>query len=190
MIKNINFNKNETESKMENSTHSFRETNLVLQPLYEAKIKSKNMMSWSSPKKKGNIFCTIYFVWRKFFNICLLSQCRAYWIHFQNIHFYISKSITSYTFLLVSKITEQNQTSSERRSSKTCCYRQIELSTYFCFTSCYIWSFKVLIKKPFHLYNENFSTALLVIKLKEFRSCHGKLVLHLPKNTQKHNQHF
>ena len=29
--KNImNFNKNETESKMENPTHSFRETNLVL----------------------------------------------------------------------------------------------------------------------------------------------------------------
>ena len=28
--KNINANKNETESKMENPTHSFRETNLVL----------------------------------------------------------------------------------------------------------------------------------------------------------------
>ena len=31
--KNINFNKNETESKMENPTHSFREMNLVLQLL-------------------------------------------------------------------------------------------------------------------------------------------------------------
>ena len=29
--KNINFNKNETEPKMENPTHSFRETNLALQ---------------------------------------------------------------------------------------------------------------------------------------------------------------
>ena len=29
--KNINFNKGETESKMENPTYSFRETNLVLQ---------------------------------------------------------------------------------------------------------------------------------------------------------------
>ena len=29
--RNINFNKNETEPKMENSTHCFRETNLVLQ---------------------------------------------------------------------------------------------------------------------------------------------------------------
>ena len=31
MNKNVNFNKNETESEMENLTHSFRETNLVLQ---------------------------------------------------------------------------------------------------------------------------------------------------------------
>ena len=29
--KNIKFNKNETEAKMENPTHNFRETNLVLQ---------------------------------------------------------------------------------------------------------------------------------------------------------------
>ena len=29
--KNINFNKNEMESKMENPTHNFREANLVLQ---------------------------------------------------------------------------------------------------------------------------------------------------------------
>ena len=29
--KNINFNKNETESKMENPTHSFRDSNPVLQ---------------------------------------------------------------------------------------------------------------------------------------------------------------
>ena len=28
--KNVNFNRNETESKMENPTHSFREANLVL----------------------------------------------------------------------------------------------------------------------------------------------------------------
>ena len=31
-LKKINFNKNEMESKMGNPTHSFRETNLVLQP--------------------------------------------------------------------------------------------------------------------------------------------------------------
>ena len=31
--KNINFNKNETESKMQNPTYSFRDTNIVLQPI-------------------------------------------------------------------------------------------------------------------------------------------------------------
>ena len=38
-------------------------------------------MSWISRKKKENIFCSVYF-----FNICVLSQCKVYWIHFQNIH--------------------------------------------------------------------------------------------------------
>ena len=33
LSKNINFNKNGTESKRKNSTHNFRETNLVLQPI-------------------------------------------------------------------------------------------------------------------------------------------------------------
>ena len=31
--KNINFNKNETESKMQNPTYGFRDTNIVLQPI-------------------------------------------------------------------------------------------------------------------------------------------------------------
>ena len=38
--KNINFNKTKTESKMENPTDSFRETNHVLEPIYESQIKS------------------------------------------------------------------------------------------------------------------------------------------------------
>ena len=33
LSKNINFSKNETESKMENPTHSFRELNLVLRQI-------------------------------------------------------------------------------------------------------------------------------------------------------------
>ena len=43
--KHINFNKNETESKMENPTQTFRETNLVLQLVKESQIKSKTVMS-------------------------------------------------------------------------------------------------------------------------------------------------
>ena len=50
--KNWKFNKNETESKMKNSTYSFRETNLVLQLISESQIKCKTVMSWSSWKEK------------------------------------------------------------------------------------------------------------------------------------------
>ena len=39
--KNINFNKNETESKIENPTHSFREMKLVLSVIRESQIKGK-----------------------------------------------------------------------------------------------------------------------------------------------------
>ena len=84
--KYINLNINERESKMENPTHSFRETNLVLQVISESQIKSKTTMSWNSQKKKESTFCTVYFVRRKFFSICVLSQYIVYWIHFQNIH--------------------------------------------------------------------------------------------------------
>ena len=73
LSKNINFNKNGTESKMENPAYSFRETNLVVQLIYESQIKSKTVTSWSSRKKKEGIFCTVYFVRREFFNICVLS---------------------------------------------------------------------------------------------------------------------
>ena len=60
--KNINFNKNEKELKMENPTPSFRETNLVLQLIQESETKSKTVMTWSLQKKKEDIFCTIYFL--------------------------------------------------------------------------------------------------------------------------------
>ena len=64
--KNINFNKKETGSKLERSTHSFRETNLVLQLIKELQIKSKTVMSWSSREKKEGIFYTVYFARKKF----------------------------------------------------------------------------------------------------------------------------
>ena len=44
--KNMNFNKNETESKMKDPTHSFREVNFVLQLIKDSQIKSKTVMSW------------------------------------------------------------------------------------------------------------------------------------------------
>ena len=51
--------RNETESKMENPTHSFRETNLMLQLIQESQIKSKTVMSWSSRMKKRAFFVSL-----------------------------------------------------------------------------------------------------------------------------------
>ena len=45
--KNINVNKIETEWKMKNPTHTFRETNLVPQLTQELQIKMRTVMSWS-----------------------------------------------------------------------------------------------------------------------------------------------
>ena len=47
--------------------HIVLKTNLVLQLIQELQIKSKTVMSWSSGKKKDGIFCTAYFVRRKFY---------------------------------------------------------------------------------------------------------------------------
>ena len=98
--KNIKFIKNETESKMENPTHSSRVMHHVLQLVEELQIKSKTVMSLSSWKKKECISCNVYFVQRKLFeNICVLSQCIVLNELSKYIYFYLSKKITSYIFV-------------------------------------------------------------------------------------------
>ena len=58
---------------MENPTHSFRETNLVLQLIEELQIKSKTVMSWSLRKKRGHflyrLFCPMVIFLRSAFNL-------------------------------------------------------------------------------------------------------------------------
>ena len=51
--KNIDFNKNDTESKMENSTHSFRETRLVLLIIKESQVRSKTDELQLAEEKKS-----------------------------------------------------------------------------------------------------------------------------------------
>ena len=92
--KNINFNKNETESKIEKPTQSFRETN----PL-KVKNRKLNVKLWwigARKRKKEGIFCTTYFI---FFNIfiCILSQCIVCWIDFQNILTFTHQKTLLYT---------------------------------------------------------------------------------------------
>ena len=61
--KNINFNKNETESKMENPIHSFRETNV--QTLYfssykDRKLKVKLWWVGARERKRGHFLYRLF----------------------------------------------------------------------------------------------------------------------------------
>ena len=68
------------------------------------------MIGWSSWKKKEGIFCTVHFVWQIFFNICVLSQFKVYWIHFQTIHtFTYQKTLHHKRLLTAFKIVESLQ---------------------------------------------------------------------------------
>ena len=85
---------------MENPTHSFRETTLVLQLIQELRIKSKTVMIWSSRKKTEGIFCIVDFVRRKFFeDLCSISMHSVLNTLSEFKYFYISKNFTSYTFV-------------------------------------------------------------------------------------------
>ena len=66
--KNVNF-KNETELKMKNPTHNFRETNLSLCFSWYKNRKLKVKLWWVGEKerKKRAFFCTVYFVRRNLF---------------------------------------------------------------------------------------------------------------------------
>ena len=93
--------KTRSRSKIENSTHTSRD-----EPCTSAHLritnKSTTMMSWSSQKKKC-IFCTIYLVWRNFFNICVLSKFIAYWTNFQTIWTFTSQKTLLHTLKKSSK---------------------------------------------------------------------------------------
>ena len=54
-------------------------------------------MSWSLQKKKEGIFVPFILYEGNFFNICVLSQCIVYCIHFQNIHTFTNKKTLLHT---------------------------------------------------------------------------------------------
>ena len=57
-------------------------------------------MSWSFRKKKEGIFYTVYFVGREFFqDLCFISIHIVLNTLSEYVYFYISKDITSYTFV-------------------------------------------------------------------------------------------
>ena len=87
--KDINFNKIETESKMENPTILERQS-LCFSSYKNRKLKLKLWWVGARKRKKKEFFCTVYFVRRKLFNhMCFISMYSVYWIHFQNRHTFI-----------------------------------------------------------------------------------------------------
>ena len=104
--KNININKNETESKIENPTHSFGETKLGFSSYKNRKLKVK--LQWvRAREKKREHFVSFILSEGNIFNICNLSQCILCWIHLQKIHTLTNQKTLLHTFLLlVFKIVE------------------------------------------------------------------------------------
>ena len=99
--KNINFNKNETESNMGNSTHSFRETDLVcFSSCKNRKLKVKRWWVGARERKKRASFVPFILPEGDFFNICVLSQCIKYLIYFQNLHTFTYQKTLLYTLLV------------------------------------------------------------------------------------------
>ena len=86
--KNINFNKNETESRMKNPTHSFKRRTLCFSSYKNRKLKVKLWWVGARERKKRAFFVPFILSEGIFFNICVLSQCIVYWIHFQNTYIF------------------------------------------------------------------------------------------------------
>ena len=84
--KKIDFDKNETESKTKNPTHSCRETNLVLKLIQESQIKINCDELELAQEKRGHILYHLFCPKEIFFNICVLPQCIVCQIHFQNVY--------------------------------------------------------------------------------------------------------
>ena len=103
----MNLNKNKTESKMEKPTHTFSETNLVLQLIQESQIKVKLWWVRAREWKKSAFFYRLYYPKEVFLTFVFYFNVRCTEYSFRIC--FISKSITSYTLLHVSKIVESLQ---------------------------------------------------------------------------------
>ena len=87
---NINFDKYETKSIMENSTYSFRETNMWLSSYKSRKLKAK--LWWIGARERKQI-CVF------FKDLCFFSMYRVLNTLSENTLFWITKNITSCTFV-------------------------------------------------------------------------------------------
>ena len=74
------------------------------------KLKVKIWGVWAHAKKKKKFFLPFILSKGNVFDICVLSRCIVYWIHFQNIHtFTYQKTLLHTPFCLFFKIVENLQ---------------------------------------------------------------------------------
>ena len=108
-ILNKNKNFTEMESKWKLPLTVLERRILCFSSYKNHKLKVK--IRWVGPRERKRVhFLYLLFCPKEiFFNIRVLSKCKVYWTHFQNLHTLILKNITSYTFLLVFKIVKSLQ---------------------------------------------------------------------------------
>ena len=93
--KNINFNKNKTESNMENPTHTFRET--CFSSYKNCKLKVKLWWVGARERKKRAFFVS-FILSEENFLTCFISMYSALNTLLEYAYVYILKNITSHTF--------------------------------------------------------------------------------------------
>ena len=93
---NINFNKDETESKMENPTYAFRETNLCAST--HSKLKVKFCWVGARERKKSAFFVTFILLTEMFLILVYyLNIAIVYWTNLQNIYTFTYRKTVLYT---------------------------------------------------------------------------------------------
>ena len=112
-------------------------------------------MSWSSLKKKEGVIRAFFFVWKKFFwNICVLSQCIVYWIHFHNIHtFTYQKTLLHTLFYLFLKSSKAFSVSLNLRPQK---WFKSRPNLIRCFIHLLLWQLYVLLGEDFRNFRIHF----------------------------------
>ena len=136
------------ESKMQNSTHSFRKRTLCFSSYKNSKLKVK--LWWVGPREwnKRKFFVPFIVREKNFFLTFVLSQCIVFWIHFHTIHiFTYQKILLNTVFYLFLKSSKDFSVSLKQLRNLTYYYKKIifgdilqRISSFFNFIF-YLWYF-------------------------------------------------
>ena len=130
--KNINFNKAKRNQKWK-----------ISHTVLERPRELKNVMSWSSRKKKKGIFCIVYFVRMKFFkDLRFISMYSVLNTHSEYTYFYISKKHFFKHFCCLFLIDESLQCILNSHFEKEELYFSLIFSFHYCLVK-EDWSLKV-----------------------------------------------